>query len=225
MTHHPGRGRPFRRRRLISLQWLVVGDDHSLARARYGARESATERADRLEGEAGYRVRRARRTRRQEQVRRAARKGQQWEDSIHMSSPSADQRAARSRYRAWARRLLPAGTSAQPAEALLATGTVNEARLLNSSCLPALPPGFAPAAEDAPPSLRASVRSDWALVPDGAPTGRPEPALSVAGTPHSGSGRPKLYLVGRASTEPRAAPPRRAAAGPAPTAAEAGGHR
>ncbi|WP_330351903.1 hypothetical protein [Streptomyces sp. NBC_00582] len=223
MTHDPGQGRPFRRRRPISLQWLLVGDDHRLARARYGAGESATERADRLEA-AGDRARRARR---QEQVRRAARKGQQWEDSIYTSSPSADQRAARSRYRAWARRLLRAGAPAQPAEALLAASTVNDARWPHSSCLPALPPGFAPATEDATPSpqAHASERSDWAVVPEGAPTGRPELAVSIVGTPYGGFRRRGLYLVGGTSTVPRTATPRHAAAGPAPTAAKAGGHR
>ncbi|MFM9462867.1 hypothetical protein ACKI1K_08425 [Streptomyces scabiei] len=223
MTHRPGQVRPFRRRRSISLQWLLVGDDHLLARARYGAVESATERTDRLEA-AGDRARRARR---QEQVRRAARKGQQWEDSIYTSSPSADQRAARSRYRAWARRLLRAGGPAHPAEALLATSTVSEARWPHSSCLPALPPGFAPATEaaTASPQAHASERFDWPLVPEGASTGRLEPAVSVAGAPYGGSRRPGLYLVGGTSTVPRAAASRHAAVGPAPTAAKAGGHR
>ncbi|MET7604921.1 hypothetical protein ABZS96_20820 [Streptomyces avermitilis] len=221
MTHHPGQGRP--RRRPINLQWLLVGDDHLLARARYGAGESATERADRLEAARD----RARRARLQEQGRRAARKGQQWEDSIYTSSPSADQRTARSHYRAWARRLLRASAPAQPTEALPATSTVNEAPWPHSSSLPALPPGFAPATEGATPSpqAHASERSDWLLVPEGAPTGRPEPAVSVAGTPYSGSRRPGLYLVGGTSTVPRAATPRHTAAGPAPTAAKAGGHR
>ncbi|MFF9076298.1 hypothetical protein ACF1A9_29000 [Streptomyces sp. NPDC014872] len=223
MTHHPGQGRPFRRRRPISLQWLLVGDDHLLARARYGAGESATERADRLEA-AGDRARRARR---HEQVRRAARKGQQWEDSIYMSSSSGDQRAARSRYRAWARRLLRTGGATPPADALRATSTASEARWPHSNCLPALPPGFAPATEDATasPQAHASERSDWAFVPEGVPTGRPEPAASVAGTPYGGSRRPGLYLVGGASTVPRTAVSRHAAAGPAPAAAKAGGHR
>jgi hypothetical protein len=224
MTHHPGRGRPFRRRRPISLKWLLVGDDHLLARARYGASESATERANRLEGTAGERARRARR---QEQVRRAARKGQRWEDSIYTSSPSADQRAARSRCRAWARRLLRAGAPAQPAEALLATSTVSEARWPHSSRLPALPPGFAPATEAATPSpqAHASERSDQVLVPGGALIGRPDPAVSLAGAPYGGSRRPGLYVVGGTSTVPGAATPRHAAAGPAPKAAKAGGHR
>jgi hypothetical protein len=126
MTHARTRRHRLGRWRLPGrLRWLLGGDDHRLARARYGTRESASERAERLERTA----RRTRRVRRARQVQRVARKGQQWEDVVYASLPIAA-----------ARPLDPApGLSTQ------AMPLFSGERESSHGDLPALPPGFAPA--------------------------------------------------------------------------------
>ncbi|MGW1616418.1 hypothetical protein ACWCQZ_44625 [Streptomyces sp. NPDC002285] len=124
--HQPGRWRlPDR------LRWLLGGDDHRLARARYGTRESASERAERLE-------RTARRAWRARQVRAVARKGQQWEDAAYAALPTPG-----------ARPLDPSAAPSTPAMPLI-TGESGP----SYGALPALPPGFAPATADERPEER-----------------------------------------------------------------------
>ncbi|MDX5563320.1 hypothetical protein PYK79_08600 [Streptomyces sp. ID05-04B] len=131
MTHARTRRHRLGRWRLPGrLRWLLGGDDHRLARARYGTRESASARAERLE-------RTARRTRRARQIQRVARKGQQWEDAAYAALPTA------------ARLPDPAtglSTQAMP----LSSGERGSAH----GDLPALPPGFAPATADEGPEAR-----------------------------------------------------------------------
>ncbi|MFE0858821.1 hypothetical protein [Streptomyces mutabilis] len=153
MTHARTRRHRIGRWRLPGhLRWLLGGDDHRLARARYGTRESASERAERRE-------RTARRTQRARQERTAARKGQQWEDAAYASLPLAA-----------ARPLTPATVLSTQAVPLPSGehGPHGE--------LPALPPSFAPATADegsatksgAPEQVTAALAG-----PDALASGRP----------------------------------------------------
>ncbi|GHG22870.1 hypothetical protein ACFFSH_28815 [Streptomyces filamentosus] len=134
MTHARTRRHRLGRSRLPGrLRWLLGGDDHRLARARYGTRESASERAERLE-------RTARHTRQARQIQRVARKGQRWEDAAYAALPTAA-------------RLLDRTTGLPTQAMLLSSGELGSAR----GGLPALPPGFAPATADESPQVRTSA--------------------------------------------------------------------
>ncbi|EGX59695.1 hypothetical protein ACF065_32110 [Streptomyces sp. NPDC015232] len=153
MTHARTRRHRIGRWRLPGrLRWLIGGDDHRLARARYGTRESASERAERRE-------RTARRTQRARQVRTAARKGQQWEDEAYASLP------------------LAAACPRDPAT-VLSTQAVPLLSVEHGphGDLPALPPGFAPATADESSVTRSGapeqVTADLAG-PDALASGRP----------------------------------------------------
>ncbi|MFJ8752310.1 hypothetical protein ACIREO_23685 [Streptomyces sp. NPDC102441] len=179
MTQHPVQRRQLRSRRLLSsLQWLIVGHDHRLARTRYGVRESASERANRLEKAAD----RARQARRQRHARRAAREGQQWEDSVYAS---------------WAARLPPATAPAPlPADEMSPS---SKPVAQDGSSLPALPPGFAPAAAE---DHQHHQRADGLTGQAGLPGPDAGPAAAVDGSQREFR-RPTLYLVGGAAPTPR----------------------
>ncbi|MER5988052.1 hypothetical protein [Streptomyces sp. NPDC001787] len=164
MTHHRLRRRQLHSRRLLnSLQWLIASDDHQLAQTRYGVRESASERADRLEETA----RRARLARRQRDARRASREGQQWEDSVYAS---------------WRNHLLSASAPTPLAEETLTSSATSRTVSPHGGSLPALPPGIAPAVGNHHQRADAPPRSDAAAgATAGAQRERSRPALYLVG--------------------------------------------
>ncbi|MFE9137833.1 hypothetical protein [Streptomyces sp. NPDC007355] len=167
------------RRRLPGrLRWLLGGDDHRLALARYGTWESASERVERLE-------RTARRARRARQVRTVARKGQHWEDEAYAGLPIAA-----------ARPLGPATVLSTQAVPLVSGERGSHGDL------PALPPGFAPATAGEGPEAR--TRAPEQVTADLADTGARtlgRPVLYVVGglAPRQGTARSRPVPERRAS--------------------------
>ncbi|ATM24766.1 hypothetical protein SMD44_p10267 (plasmid) [Streptomyces alboflavus] len=188
MTHHPTRRRQSGGRLLLpdGLRWLVAGDDHRLARTRYGTRESATERARRREQTAAL-------MRRQRQVRRAARRGQHWEESQYTPATS--------------RRFPAAAPASRPATARPAASSDSTPAVPHERSLPALPPGFTPA------DLHGPQQQCSALA-------QAEPAKS-ADQPHD-TRRPDLYVIAGTAPAPQAAVRRRRTGQPATPTAKAG---
>ncbi|MFZ3491654.1 hypothetical protein ACODT5_00175 [Streptomyces sp. 5.8] len=192
MTHRPDRGRPLLRLRLIGLQWLFASDDHRLAQTHYEGKESATDRASRLEAQTEDQAKRARR---QKEIRHAAQRGQQWEETIYVSCSPTSQGEA---HRSGADGSDLCHVSTQPTTAIVPTSTGADPHALHGH-LPMLPPGFNPAAEDASPGQRhADGRQGGAFTPFAVPSGRTEPVVSGTDTPHRR--RAGLYVVTSTST-------------------------